>query len=108
MNDLQKILSVALPLLYIVLFLIQNRQIKSLQNTVKSVMEVQFDMNEVIIEQERTIKYTLDSVLIFQKHNRIPICQLIIDDCIKNQDYEMAQYWENYKNEAIKQAKEQK
>jgi hypothetical protein len=87
---------------------IQQIFIARQKHILKITMEAQIDLAEAMREQEKVISKTLEDVLIFQKKNRIPICELLIKDCLEYEDFEGAKYWENYKQNCIKEAKKQK
>jgi len=90
----------ALLFLIIILFIfnISNSiRVNTTQSVLRAVTDSQTDTNGIVNK-------TIENTLIFQKQYRIPICDLIIKDCLKNENYEMAEYWKKYKNECIEEA----
>jgi len=75
-------------------------RINATQSALRAVTDSQIETNNIVNKN-------LQDTLVFQKQYRIPVCDLIIRDCLKNEYYEMAEYWENYKNECVEQAKKE-
>lgn len=55
--------------------------------------------------QKNFNKIHFKDTLIFTRYNRIPVIDLIIDDCIKHEQYKIAEYWKKERERYLKQAK---
>lgn len=103
-------------LVYIISQRIFERRVKKyifdqlvLNDTFLEAFENQKKVNEQNLKfkesQQNFNKIHFKDTLIFSRYNRIPILDLIIEDCIKHEQYEIAEYWKQERDRVFKESK---
>lgn len=106
-KDYLIILMIIANVIYFTITILISIKVKTTESVLRSIMSVQVETAKTLEMQTETIEFTLENTLVFQRQYRIPVCELIIKDCIEKENFELAKYWEDYKKDCINQAKEQ-
>ena len=104
---------VALQLLFQLFFYIKIKQYFGAQLDVNEAFLNAFDEQDKLNTDNLNFKNSqknfnrihFKDTLIFTRYNRIPVIDLIIDDCIKHEQYKIAEYWKKERERYLKQAK---